>query len=62
LVKGSQCQIIPGRNRYDASLANGFNTLLEGAFVMSKAVGEPGIIAQQLRHYKNYIELLFVRE
>ena len=42
-----------------ASLADSFNTILEGAFVMSKAVGEPQIIAQQLRHYKNYIELLF---
>lgn len=42
-----------------ASLADGLNAVLEGAFIMSKAVGEPGIIVQQLRHYKNYIELLF---
>ena len=42
-----------------ASLADAFNTSLEGAFIMSKAVGEPEIIVQQLRHYKNYIELLF---
>jgi len=42
-----------------ASLADGLNTVLEGAFIMSKAVGEPELIVQQLRHYKNYIELLF---
>ena len=42
-----------------ASLADAFNTSLEGAFIMSKAVGQPEIIVQQLRHYKNYIELLF---
>ena len=42
-----------------ASLADNFNTVLEGAFIMSKAVSEPALIVQQLRHYKNYIELLF---
>ncbi len=42
-----------------ASLADSFNTVLEGAFIMSKAVGESDLIVQQLRHYKNYIELLF---
>jgi len=42
-----------------ASLADAFNTVLEGAFIMSKAVSEPALIVQQLRHFKNYIELLF---
>ena len=45
-----------------ASLADSFNTILEGAFIMSKAANQPEIIVQQLRHYKNYIELLFATD
>lgn len=41
------------------SVADLFNTVLEGAFIMSRTLNDPKVIAQQIRHYKNYIELLF---
>lgn len=41
------------------ALADMFTTVLEGAFIMSKSLNEPGIVAQQLRQYRNYLELLF---
>ena len=42
-----------------ASLADMFTVVLEGAFITAKAVDDPKVIVQQLRHFKNYIELLF---
>ncbi len=42
-----------------ASLADAFTVVLEGAYITAKALREPRVIAQQLRHYKNYLELLF---
>jgi hypothetical protein len=33
--------------------------VFEGAFILSKSLQEADITVQQLRHYKNYIELLF---
>ena len=41
------------------ALADGFMSLFEGAFILSKALGEAGITVQQIRNYKNYIELIF---
>ncbi len=41
------------------SLADGFMSVFEGAFILSKSLGEAQITVQQLRHYKTYIELLF---
>ena len=41
------------------SLADGFMSVFEGAFVLSKSLQEPDITIQQLRHYKTYLELLF---
>ncbi|WP_339787803.1 TetR/AcrR family transcriptional regulator [uncultured Imperialibacter sp.] len=41
------------------SLADQFTVILEGAFVVSKALNEPQLTAHQLKHYKNYLELLF---
>jgi TetR/AcrR family transcriptional repressor of nem operon len=41
------------------SLADGFMSLFEGAFILEKALQEPGITRRQLRHYRTYIELLF---
>ena len=43
------------------SLADGFMSLFEGAFILEKALGESGITCQQLKHYRTYIELLFSR-
>jgi TetR/AcrR family transcriptional repressor of nem operon len=41
------------------SLADMFMTVFEGAFVMSKTLGDPSTLVKQLRHYRNYVELLF---
>lgn len=42
-----------------ASLADLFTVILEGSFITSKALNDPKLTASQLRHYKNYLELLF---
>ncbi len=41
------------------SLADGFMSLFEGAFILGKSLEEAATTAQQLRHYKTYVELLF---
>lgn len=41
------------------SLADMMLTVLEGAFIVSKTLNEPKVTADQLRQYRNYIELLF---
>ena len=41
------------------SLADGFMTVFEGAFILSKSLNEPDITIKQLRHYKSYLKLLF---
>jgi len=42
-----------------ASLADAFTVVLEGAFITGKAMNEPGVVTEQLRHFRNYVELLF---
>jgi len=42
-----------------AALADAFTVVLEGAFITGKAMNEPGVVGDQLRLYRNYIELLF---
>jgi TetR/AcrR family transcriptional repressor of nem operon len=42
-----------------ASLADMFTVVIEGAFITSKALDEPEVVPAQLRHFRNYIELLF---
>jgi TetR/AcrR family transcriptional repressor of nem operon len=50
----------PPRREVDpVSLADGFMSVFEGAFVLSKSLGEADVTVKQLRHYKTYIELLF---
>ena len=44
---------------HTASLADAFTVVLEGAFVTGKALQEPQVVAEQLRHFRNYVELLF---
>lgn len=41
------------------SLADVVLTAFEGAFVVARALGDPGVVARQLRHVRNYLELLF---
>ena len=42
-----------------ASLADAFTVVLEGAFITGKALDEPEVVSEQLRHFRNYVELLF---
>lgn len=49
----------PRRAVHPASLADGFMSVFEGAFILSKSLDEAEIMVQQLRHYKTYIEVLF---
>jgi TetR/AcrR family transcriptional repressor of nem operon len=49
----------PHREVDPVSLADGFMSVFEGAFVLSKSLGEADVTIKQLRHYKSYIELLF---
>jgi TetR/AcrR family transcriptional regulator, transcriptional repressor for nem operon len=41
------------------SLADMFTGLLEGAFIISRTLQDPRVFAQQLRHYRQYLALLF---
>lgn len=41
------------------SLADMFTVVLEGAFLMGKTLREARLLADQMRHYRNYLELLF---
>ena len=50
----------PPQTKINAShLADAFTVVLEGAFITGKAMNEPQVVADQLRLYRNYIELLF---
>lgn len=56
-------QKYPPRREVDpVSLADGFMSVFEGAFILSKSLGEADITVKQLRHYKTYIELLFAQD
>ena len=56
-------QKYPPRREVDpVSLADGFMSVFEGAFVLSKSLGEADLVIKQLRHYKAYIELLFSQD
>jgi TetR/AcrR family transcriptional repressor of nem operon len=41
------------------ALADEGLTLFEGAYVLSRALGDPTLLKGQLRHFRNYLELLF---
>jgi TetR/AcrR family transcriptional repressor of nem operon len=50
----------PPRMEVDfASLADSITVVFEGSFMMSKTLQDPVIVAAQIRHYRNYLELLF---
>jgi TetR/AcrR family transcriptional repressor of nem operon len=42
------------------SLADELTVILEGAFVTAKVLKDRTVIPNQLRHYRNYLELLFM--
>ncbi|HEX6924808.1 MAG TPA: TetR/AcrR family transcriptional regulator [Longimicrobiaceae bacterium] len=41
------------------SIADLVTVLFEGAFIVSRSTGESSTVAAQLRHFRNYLELLF---
>ena len=41
------------------SLADMLTVIFEGAFIVSKTLKAPGAVAAQIRHYRNYLLLLF---
>lgn len=44
------------------SLADGLNVIFEGAFILSNTYRQPQVVAEQLAHYRRYIELLHGRD
>lgn len=44
------------------ALADHLNVVMEGAFVLSKALGDPSVTARHLVLLKNYFELLFEKK
>lgn len=44
------------------ALADAFQTIFEGAFILSKALGEPALVAAQLRVYKQMLESIFAKQ
>lgn len=41
------------------TLADMLMTIFEGGFVLSKTFDDPGLVADQLGHYRRYVQLLF---
>lgn len=53
----------PPRREVDlASLADQITVAFEGAYILSKVVEEPQVVAAQLDHHRTYLELLFAPE
>ncbi|MDH5649192.1 MAG: TetR/AcrR family transcriptional regulator [Gammaproteobacteria bacterium] len=51
----------PARRNVDLpSLADEFIILIEGAFLLSKSLRDVKIVPQQLRHYRTYLEMIFL--
>ena len=59
LIREVMVKYPPHREVDPVSLADGFMSVFEGAFVLSKSLGEADVTVKQLQHYKTYIELLF---
>jgi TetR/AcrR family transcriptional repressor of nem operon len=57
--EGAIAQHSPCRPVTAASLADALVSVFEGGFVMTRVLQDPTQMAQQLAHYRNYIELLF---
>lgn len=41
------------------SLADLYAVIMEGTYIVSKAVNDPKMTAEQLAHYRQYLELIF---
>lgn len=49
----------PKRDIKPETLADMLTVIFEGAFIVSKIMDEPDLVAEQLDHYRDYVELLF---
>lgn len=49
----------PRRDVDLASLADHITVTFEGAYIVSRVLGETGVVAAQLGHHRTYLELLF---
>jgi TetR/AcrR family transcriptional repressor of nem operon len=49
----------PVESAHLPSLADQFIVLIEGAFILSKSLGDTKIVVQQIQHYKKYLEMVF---
>ena len=57
---GEIAERYPPRDEIDLDvLADMLSTVVEGGIVMSKALGEPGTLSQQILAYRSYVRLLF---
>lgn len=53
----------PSRREVDPEdLADMLTVTFEGSFILSKTLSEPGVVARQLRQYRDYVELLFAAD
>lgn len=59
LLKAAAKKYPPSRGVDLEALADSFMVIFEGAFILERAMNEPGITHKQLNHYCTYIELLF---
>lgn len=51
----------PRRPVSPESLADMLTVTFEGAFIVSKVMDEPDLVAEQLDHFRDYVEFLFAR-
>jgi TetR/AcrR family transcriptional regulator, transcriptional repressor for nem operon len=50
----------PTRLPVDAGeIADALTVVIEGAFIISRTLDEPELVGVQIRHFRNYLELLF---
>lgn len=53
-------ELYPPRMEVDLeSLADQITVVFEGAYVVGRTLDEPEVVANQVRHHRNYLELLF---
>ena len=61
LVREAVAAEAPVREVAPESLADLVTVIFEGAFVVARTLREPGVFADQLRHLRTYVELLWGR-
>ena len=62
LIKEAEKAHPPKEKLDSASLADFFNTTIEGAFIVGQILDDSKIAANHLKHYQEYLELLFSRD